>query len=137
MSESEEHQQVDSRLPSSASARGTIFVRSRSGREVPLPPSVYGVLEQVVDEMVSGNAVRAIPGEAELSAQQAAELLNVSRSHLVKLLERGELPNPRAGISHRIVLKDLLVYKERRDRERLEALDEITRVSDELGLYDE
>ncbi len=87
--------------------------------------------------MARGNAVRVLPVKAELSTQQAADLLNVSRPHLVKLLERGEIPYHRAGSHRRVVLEDLLVYKQRRDRERLDALDEITRISDELGLYDE
>ncbi len=87
--------------------------------------------------MARGNAVRVLQVKAELSTQQAADLLNVSRPHLVKLLERGEIPYYRAGSHRRVVLEDLLVYKERRDQERLEALDEITRISDDLGLCDE
>jgi excisionase family DNA binding protein len=87
--------------------------------------------------MARGNAVQVLPVKAELSTQQAADLLNVSRPHLVKLLERGELPYHYVGTHRRVVLEDLLVYKEKRDRERLEALDEITRASDDLGLYDE
>ena len=120
-----------------AHARGEAVLRIPSGHELTLPHSIYKVLEQVVHEMARGNAIRVLPVKAELSTQQAADLLNVSRPHLVKLLERGELPYHRAGSHRRIVLEDLLVYKERRDRERMEALDEITRVSDELGLYDE
>ena len=120
-----------------AHAQGKAVLRSPSGHELPLPHSVYRVLEQVVHEMARGNAVRVLPVKAELSTQQAADLLNVSRPHLVKLLERGEIPYHRAGSHRRVVLEDLLIYKEKRDREKLEALDEITRISGELGLYDE
>lgn len=128
--------ELDEVLASEA-AQGKAVLRSPSGHELPLPHSVYRVLEQVVHEMARGNAVRVLPVKAELSTQRAADLLNVSRPHLVKLLERGEIPYHRAGSHRRVVLEDLLVYKGRRDQERLEALDEITRISDELGLYDE
>lgn len=120
-----------------ARAQGKAVLRSPSGHELPLPHSVYRVLEQVVHEMARGNAVRVLPVKAELFTQQAADLLNVSRPHLVKLLERGEIPYHRAGSHRRVVLEDLLVYKKRRDQERLEDLDEITRISDELGLYED
>jgi len=120
-----------------AHAQGKAVLRSPSGHELSLPHSVYRVLEQVVHEMARGNAVQVLPVKAELSTQQAADLLNVSRPHLVKLLERGEIPYHRAGSHRRVVLEDLLVYKESRDRERLEALDEITRISGDLGFYDE
>jgi excisionase family DNA binding protein len=119
-------------------AQGRAVLRDPSGnKEFRLPHSVYRALEQVLHEMARGNAVQVLPVKAELSTQQAADLLNVSRPHLVKLLERGELPYHYVGTHRRVVLEDLLVYKEKRDRERLEALDEITRASDDLGLYDE
>lgn len=120
-----------------AHAQGKAILRSPSGEELPLPHSVYRVLEEVVHEMARGNAVRVLPVRAELSSQQAADLLNVSRPHLVKLLERGGIPHHRTGSHRRVILEDLLVYKERRDRERLEALDEITHISNDLDLYDE
>lgn len=119
-------------------AQGRAVLRDpSSNKEFRLPHSVYRALEQVLHEMARGNAVQVLPVKAELSTQQAADLLNVSRPHLVKLLERGELPYHYVGTHRRVVLEDLLVYKEKRDRERLEALDEITRASDDLGLYDE
>lgn len=118
-------------------ARGKAVLRSPSGDELLLPRSVYKVLEQVVHEMARGNAVKVLPVEAELSTGQAADLLNVSRPHLVELLERGEIPYHRVGSHRRVILEDLLAYKEKRDRERLAALDEVTRISNELGLYDE
>ncbi len=118
-------------------ARGEVVLKGASGRELPLPGSVRGVLERVVREVARGNAVRVVAVEAELSTQRAADLLNVSRPHLVKLLERGEIPSHKAGSHRRVVLEDLLSYKEERDRKRLGALDELTRISDDLGLYDE
>lgn len=119
-------------------AQGQAVLRDPSGdKEFRLPHSVYRALEQVLHEMARGNAVQVLPVKAELSTQQAADLLNVSRPHLVKLLGREELPYHRVGTHRRVVLEDLLVYKEKRDRERQEALDEITRTSDDLGLYDE
>jgi excisionase family DNA binding protein len=120
-----------------AHAQGKAVLRSPSGHELSLPHSVCRVIEQVVHEMARGNAVRVLPVKAELSTQQAAELLNVSRPHLMKLLERGEIPFHRAGSHRRVVLDDLQVYKESRDRERLDALDRIARLSGELGLCDE
>ncbi|MGH3089238.1 MAG: excisionase family DNA-binding protein [Rubrobacteraceae bacterium] len=117
--------------------RGEVVLRDASGREFPLPRSVRGILEKAVREMASGKSVRVLAVESEISTQQAADLLNVSRPHLVKLLERGEIPCRKVGSHRRVVLEDLAAYKEKRDRDRIGALDEITRVSDDLGLYDE
>lgn len=116
---------------------GEVFLKDSSGREIVLPRSVRGVLEKAVREMAGGNEVRILAVESELSTQRAADILGVSRPHLVKLLDRGEMPSRKAGTHRRVRLEDLLSYKEGRDRERGEALDEITRVSEDLGLYDD
>src|SRR5215203_2197261 len=91
---------------------------SPSDEELELPKSVYEVLVRVVREMDRGNGITIIPVHAELTTQQAAELLNVSRPHLVGLLQKGEIPFHKVGRHRRVRLNDLLDYKERRDSER-------------------
>jgi excisionase family DNA binding protein len=73
----------------------------------------------------------------ELTTQQAADLLNVSRPHLGKLLEQGDIPFTKAGTHRRIALGDVMAYKQRRDADRRKALTEVTHMGEDLGLYDE
>src|SRR5215210_3180046 len=104
-----------------------------SGRSYELPHSVFSVLERVVAEMARGNAVKVLPVHAELSTQEAADLLNVSRPHLVHLLEQGEMKYRKVGTHRRVRLDELIVYKERRDAARLVALDEMARTAQGEG----
>jgi excisionase family DNA binding protein len=87
--------------------------------------------------MDQGNGITIIPVHAELTTQQAAELLNVSRPHLVKLLRDGEIPFHKVGRHRRVRVEDLLAYKERRDSKRRRLLQKMTREAHEAGLYDE
>lgn len=108
-----------------------------SGEEMVLPHSVYEVLRCVISDMAHGRAVRIMPVYAELTTQQAADLLNVSRPFLINLLRKEEIPYRMVGSHRRIRLEDLLVYKSGRDEERRRLLDEIASESQELGLYEE
>ena len=126
--------QLDEEL---AQNRGVAKLVTPQGSEIRLPYSILKVLVEVVHEMARGNAVRVMPIHAELTTQQAAELLNVSRPFLVSLLEQGEIKYRKVGTHRRILLEDLLVYKDRRDRERLSALDELAKEDQRLGLYEE
>jgi excisionase family DNA binding protein len=126
--------QLDEEL---AQNQGVAKLVTPQGSEIRLPHSILKVLVEVVHEMARGNAVRVMPIHAELTTQQAAELLNVSRPFLVSLLEQGEIKYRKVGTHRRILLEDLLVYKNRRDRERLSALDELAKEDQRLGLYEE
>ena len=86
--------------------------------------------------MAQGNAVTLIPVHAELTTQEAADLLNVSRPFLIKLVDTGEIPCRKVGRHRRIRYNDLMAYKQRNDRLRRQALDEIVGISQELNLYD-
>jgi len=108
-----------------------------NGEEIPIPESVYQVLREAVHELSAGKAVSLVPLDHELSTQQAAELLNVSRPYLVKLLERQEILHHLVGTHRRIRYEDLMKYKHQRDHQRRQKLHKLTQLSQEAGFYDE
>ena len=107
------------------------------GEEIELPPSVFYLLERVVDVMAAGDAVTVVPVGQKLSTQQAANLLNVSRQYLVRLLESGKIPFEKAGTHRRLKIQDVLAYKHRRADQRKQALDGLAALSEESGGYPE
>ncbi len=107
-----------------------------SGEVYELPHSVYEVLRDAVHELAQGVAITIMPMHSQVTTQRAADILGVSRPHLVKLLEREEIPYHMVGKHRRIRLVDLLVYKNQRDSKRRQILAQIKADSEELGLYD-
>jgi excisionase family DNA binding protein len=91
----------------------------------------------VAEVLARGDAITLIPVHQELTTQQAADLLNISRQYLVRLLEEGKIPYTRTGKHRRLRIDDVVAYKQARDRERGESLDELARLSNELGGYEE
>ena len=108
------------------------------GEQIALPLEAYEVLRQVVAAMQHGESVSVEPIDRQLTTQQAASLLGISRSTLVRLLDDNELPFDRLGESRhrRLRLHDVLAYRERTRVDRRARLDELTRQADEDGLYD-
>lgn len=108
-----------------------------AGESISIPESVFYVLERVAEVMARGDSITVVPVGQELTTQQAADLLNVSRQYLVRLLDDGQLAYRRTGKHRRLRVEDVLTFKEHRDRKRKAALGELARLSEEAGGYEE
>lgn len=108
---------------------------SSTGEEIELPESVFQLLRQMVHDLAQGNSVTIVPVHQELTTQEAADIVNVSRQYLVELLEAGAIPFTLVGTHRRIRFGDLMDYKEQRDATRRKGLSRLTKKSQELGLY--
>lgn len=107
-----------------------------NGLQVVLPETVHEILHTVLIALARGQEIRIVPTALELTTQQAAELLNVSRTFLCKLLESGEIPFHKVGSHRRIRAEDVLAYQEARDNVRRSKLKELTKLAQEMGGYD-
>jgi excisionase family DNA binding protein len=99
-----------------------------------LPGHVLQLLLDVLSEISKGNAISLIPHHQEVSTQEAANLLNVSRPFLVGLVEKGEIPFRKVGAHRRVLLTDVLAYKEKTDGLRTQALNELTALSQDENM---
>jgi len=115
---------------------GSPHLVDADGQPVAVPDELVTVLRAVVELLRSGNGVSVASLHAELTTIEAAEMLGVSRPHLVKLLEQGAMPHRMVGSHRRIRLVDVLAYRDRQDEQSRRALEELTAQAEELGLYD-
>ena len=102
-----------------------------------VPEPAVRLVVELLRELGKGNAVTVVPFQAELTTQQAADILNVSRPYVVKLLEEGRIPYRTVGPRRRIRYVDLMAFKRDDDSYRKGVADELTREAVELGMYDD
>jgi len=106
------------------------------GETIPLPESVFYVLERIAEVLARGDSITIVPVGREVTTQQAADLLNVSRQYLVRLLDEGRIPFRKTGKHRRLRIEDVLDFKEKRDKDRRAGLRELSRMTQEFGGYD-
>ncbi len=113
------------------------WVTDAQGNRSVLPNTVQQILVRATEVLARGDAVSLVPVDKLLSTQEAADILDVSRQYLVRLLDDGKIAQTRTGTHRRVALSDVLSFKERRDSERKAGLRELTKMSLDAGGYKE
>lgn len=122
-------------LASIAKNKTHIFEILIDGKKmIKIPASAFQMLFTILTQMAAGNAITIIPIHAELTTQEAANILNVSRPFLISLLEDGKLPFRKVGTRRKILFNDLLHYKKQDDEERLKILNKLTEEAQDLDM---
>lgn len=113
---------------------GELRIHLEDGQILTLPSAATRLLSHILTEMAEGNAVNLIPVHAEMTTQEAADYLNVSRPYLVGLLKAGQIPCRKVGTHRRVQFKDVKAYKDHIDREREKALDSLAAEAQDLNM---
>ncbi|MBS0481869.1 MAG: helix-turn-helix domain-containing protein [Proteobacteria bacterium] len=132
--------ETDSELAATASrelaraSKESVSVRLEDGTDLLLPRAVTPLLVKILTEIAQGNAVTLIPLHAELTTQEAANLLNISRPYLNKLLDNGTIAHHKVGTHRRIKFTDLEKFRTARETKRNESLTELAKQAQEEGM---
>lgn len=105
-----------------------------SDEVVTIPLKALQLLNAIISNMSQGKSIALMPTDAEISTQQAAEILNVSRPHVIKLLEKGDIPHKKVGSHRRILLQDILKYESSFKSDRRKKLDYLAKEAQQLNL---
>lgn len=113
---------------------GAVSIHIGKQEQIRLPDSVVRFLQSLFAELSRGHSIDLVPHLAELSTQEAADLLNVSRPFLIQLLEKKQIPSHKIGSHRRVYAEDVLRYKNHTSRKRREVLDELVKQAQELNM---
>jgi excisionase family DNA binding protein len=116
--------------------RGRARLIGPNNEQMIIPESLYSVLREAARQLSEGNGISILPVTQELTTQQAADLLNVSRPFVVRLLDSHEIPHHMVGTHRRVYLRDLLAYKHQRDQRTRTAIERLGNDAQDLGIYD-
>jgi len=109
----------------------------RGLHEIALPDKLYRLLLKIVEDLADGKAISLSSAAQEMTTQESANFLGVSRQFLVRLLDQGKIPFHRTGTHRRVYFQDLISFRKERDRRRHEAVEQMARDAVEDGMYDE
>jgi len=126
-------QDVSQRMKSSRK-RGVKIKIQETGEFITIPKKALSLLSTIIQNMAEGKTISIVPSNSEVSTQQAADMLNVSRPHLIKLLKAKKIPFKKVGSHRRILLKDIMEYKEQQAKEREAQLDFLANQAQDLNL---
>jgi excisionase family DNA binding protein len=112
-----------------------LLVEAGADDALVVPRPVVELVAHMLGQLAEGRGISVIPSQAELSTQQAADMLNVSRPYLIGLLESGKIRFRTVGRHRRVRFEDLMEYKRHDDLERRSAADDLADLSQELELY--
>ena len=133
MSSLKDFQGVSKRIKSSRE-KGVKIKIQESGEYITIPKKALTLLFSIIHNMAEGKSISIVPSISEVSTQQAADMLNVSRPHFIKLLETRKIPYKKVGSHRRVLLQDILVYKEQLSKQRESQLDFLSRQAQDLNL---
>lgn len=119
----------------SAEGRQAPYLVSPTGERQEIPADVFAMLTHIVESLSAGRGVSVVPTNVQLTTQQAADHLGMSRPTLVKLLERGDIPFTKVGRHRRVKLENLIEYENRARYDRRQALDALTADETDEGTY--
>lgn len=111
-------------------------ITTEDGSVIDLPEPVAEALAEVLEAAADGERPLVLRSPDNLTTEQAAAILNVSRPTVVRWVEAGKLPARMVGTHRRLTLSDVLAFRDQSTKRRRQALDEMTRQAEELGLYD-
>jgi excisionase family DNA binding protein len=122
------------RMDSKAPLRFRVVDAANKEETLQLPAPAVQMLVRILEEMARGNAVTLIPVHAELTTQEAADMLNVSRPYLIQLLDEGKIAFRKVGTHRRVRFDALMAYKRQDDAERQAVLAELVAYDQEIGI---
>ena len=118
-------------------SRSQACLVASDGTSVEIPAPLYEVLAETVKALRQGKAITIVPTSHELTTQQAADFLNVSRPYLIRLLDRKDLPFSKVGTHRRIRFEDLVAYKTKRSNLRRTVLADLTPEAQDMGIFED
>lgn len=125
--------QVVSQKIKSSEKKGIKIKVQETGEFITIPKKALTLLAAIIQNMADGKTISIVPSNSEISTQQAADMLNVSRPHLIKLLKSKKIPFKKVGSHRRILLEDIMEYKEQLAKQREDQLDFLSKQAQDLN----